>query len=134
MSKVAIYNRIVKALDLAGVESDAEVLAFVSAIGEVEEYIQSQYALEDKLAVNLLKPCDGDTLAVAFYGLIFDYTENGIVIRNYDIDTIGKIVAGWVLIIDDIFLDGNGGCWNDMDECWQRLDDLNLRWTMIESR
>lgn len=134
MSNRIIRNRIGEALSLAQVEFDAETIAIASALDLVNEYIKNEYSLEDKLAINLFGYYDGDRLAVAFYGLIFDFIEDGIVVRNYDIDTIGKIVAGWVLISENIFLDGNGYSWDDMDESWQRLDDLNLRWTMIESR
>lgn len=134
MNNSIIENRICNTLAIAGIERDAEIIAIASALQQVDEIIKEAYVLDDKLAINLLKVCDGDNIAAGFGLLIFDYVEKGIIIRNYDISTIGNIVAGWMPIFEDTFLDGNGYCWDDMDECWQYLDSLNLRWTMIESR
>lgn len=132
-------QRLINLFDIARLDSTdlhnlAEIRAYCSALGYVVNHLGD---IESNTGLNMLCYPYKELFDRLFDGISIARQESGLVLRGYSLDTIGNLVAKWMPLFCDVYLDRDGKSWLQIDalnESWDLLDSRNLRWTMIESR
>lgn len=110
--------------------------------GEIAGYCTGLDILDNMICVNIdgmisrEYPLDNENYVNDYERVIIDKTYDGhsVTINQSIPDEVGIMVHAWISPFFDVYMSGNGVCWNDRRAiAWRELDKILYRWSMINT-